>query len=204
MGTVLTSSPGVVLVLQSLRRKERDYEHEMERLAREKISAQQRLAVLKKDLAAQWDHIDINALYPDLDAANGEMSARVRLPSPASTSTASAEMEGGMIIDEDEDDDDDDDTMSFHSGRQRSASDSSNAVGVAPSAPVPAPAPTPAHCSPGPGPPHQPPHSAPPSLRDVHGYRGESPPAPLQTRTRSPVSPRPVRRSAAFSLRELS
>lgn len=78
--------------ISALKRKERDYEHEMERLAREKISAQQRLATLKKDLAAQWDHIDINALYPDCtDSALAEMSARVRLPSPASTSTASGE-----------------------------------------------------------------------------------------------------------------
>ncbi|KAE8746935.1 mnt [Frankliniella occidentalis] len=179
--------------IQSLRRKERDYEHEMERLAREKISAQQRLASLKKDLAAQWDHLDINALYPDcVDAPNGEMSSRVRLPSPTSTSTASAELEGGMIIDEDDDVDDDDDTMSFHSGRQRSASDSSSAM--------------PAYSNPS-GPPPQPlapsaaPVVAPPNLRDVHGYRGESPQlpqqAPLQARARSPGSPRPEGRGVS-------
>ncbi|XP_069677633.1 max-binding protein MNT-like isoform X2 [Periplaneta americana] len=51
--------------IQSLRRKEREFEHEMERLAREKIAAQQRLAVLKKELSAQWDHIDFNTLLPD-------------------------------------------------------------------------------------------------------------------------------------------
>ncbi|PSN49810.1 hypothetical protein C0J52_01371 [Blattella germanica] len=51
--------------IQSLRRKEREFEHEMERLAREKIAAQQRLAMLKKELSAQWDHIDFNTLLPD-------------------------------------------------------------------------------------------------------------------------------------------
>ncbi|TGZ48785.1 Max-binding protein MNT, partial [Temnothorax longispinosus] len=41
---------------------QRDYEHEMERLAREKIAAQQRLVALKKELNANWDPIDINSL----------------------------------------------------------------------------------------------------------------------------------------------
>ncbi|KAK3908677.1 Max-binding protein MNT [Frankliniella fusca] len=186
--------------IQSLRRKERDYEHEMERLAREKISAQQRLASLRKDLA-QWDHLDINALYPDCAdgagsaaGANGDLSSRVRLPSPTSTSTASAELEGGMIIDEDDDVDDDDDTMSFHSGRQRSASDSSSAMQQ----------PAPAHSSPGA------PGAGPPALRDLHGYRGESPQAPLQAsapapaRARSPVSPRPRTASPVASLRPVA
>ncbi|XP_071567092.1 uncharacterized protein [Temnothorax nylanderi] len=48
--------------IQALRKKERDYEHEMERLAREKIAAQQRLVALKKELNANWDPIDINSL----------------------------------------------------------------------------------------------------------------------------------------------
>ncbi|XP_076749257.1 uncharacterized protein LOC143422476 isoform X1 [Xylocopa sonorina] len=51
--------------IQTLRRRERDYEHEMERLAREKIAAQQRLLALKKELAATWDHIDFNTLLPE-------------------------------------------------------------------------------------------------------------------------------------------
>jgi hypothetical protein len=37
----------------------------MERLAREKIHAQQRLALLKKELSARWEHIDFNTLIPD-------------------------------------------------------------------------------------------------------------------------------------------
>lgn len=37
----------------------------MERLAREKITQQQKLVSLKKELAATWDHIDFNALIPE-------------------------------------------------------------------------------------------------------------------------------------------
>uniref|UniRef100_A0A8D8LBL6 Max-binding protein MNT n=1 Tax=Cacopsylla melanoneura TaxID=428564 RepID=A0A8D8LBL6_9HEMI len=51
--------------IQFLRRREREFEHEMERLAREKIHAQQRLALLKKELSARWEHIDFNKLIPD-------------------------------------------------------------------------------------------------------------------------------------------
>lgn len=52
--------------IQTLKRKEREYEHEMERLAREKIAHQQKLSALKKELSARWDHIDFNALLPDM------------------------------------------------------------------------------------------------------------------------------------------
>ena len=51
--------------MQALRRKEREYEHEMERLAREKITAQQRLGLLKKELSATWEHIDFSTLLPE-------------------------------------------------------------------------------------------------------------------------------------------
>lgn len=37
----------------------------MERLAREKIAFQQRLSMLKKDLASQLDHIDVNIIPED-------------------------------------------------------------------------------------------------------------------------------------------
>uniref|UniRef100_A0A1B6M549 Max-binding protein MNT n=1 Tax=Graphocephala atropunctata TaxID=36148 RepID=A0A1B6M549_9HEMI len=65
-----------------LKRKEREYEHEMERLAREKIAYQQRLSTLKKELTAQWEHIDLNTLLPEVvepeprritDLMNGRM-----------------------------------------------------------------------------------------------------------------------------------
>ena len=54
-----------IAILQVLRRKERELEHEMERLAREKIANQQRLAQLKKEISAQWEHIDFNLLLPE-------------------------------------------------------------------------------------------------------------------------------------------
>uniref|UniRef100_A0A671NN69 Max-binding protein MNT n=1 Tax=Sinocyclocheilus anshuiensis TaxID=1608454 RepID=A0A671NN69_9TELE len=75
--------------IQTLKRKEKDYEHEMERLAREKIALQQRLAELKNELSQRLDVIEINhvlrqTVQPDDDQA--------------STSTAS---EGEDNIDED-------------------------------------------------------------------------------------------------------
>ncbi|XP_042595497.1 max-binding protein MNT-like [Cyprinus carpio] len=75
--------------IQTLKRKEKDYEHEMERLAREKIALQQRLAELKNELSQRLDVIEIDrvlrqTVQPDDDQA--------------STSTAS---EGEDNIDED-------------------------------------------------------------------------------------------------------
>ncbi|XP_013784897.1 mucin-2-like [Limulus polyphemus] len=58
---------GALRYIQTLKKKEREYEHEMEQLAREKIASQQRLAALKKDLSAHLDHVDINNLLPDPD-----------------------------------------------------------------------------------------------------------------------------------------
>lgn len=55
----------IVLSVQILRRREQELETELERLAREKIVNQQRLTTLKKELCAQWDHIDFNSLLPD-------------------------------------------------------------------------------------------------------------------------------------------
>ncbi|XP_043270248.1 max-binding protein MNT-like isoform X2 [Venturia canescens] len=55
--------------IQTLRRKERDSEHEMERLAREKIAAQQRIVALKKELSATWDHIDFSTLLQEPNSA---------------------------------------------------------------------------------------------------------------------------------------
>ncbi|XP_058799498.1 uncharacterized protein LOC131668985 isoform X2 [Phymastichus coffea] len=50
--------------IQALRKKERDFEHEMERLAREKITAQQKLVSLKKEFS-NWDHLDLGAMISD-------------------------------------------------------------------------------------------------------------------------------------------
>jgi len=56
---------------QILRRREVELESELETLAREKIVNQQRFATLKKDLSAQWDHIDFNLLVPEtIESAN--------------------------------------------------------------------------------------------------------------------------------------
>lgn len=40
----------------------------MERLAREKITQQQKLVSLKKELTATWDHIDFSKLLPEPSA----------------------------------------------------------------------------------------------------------------------------------------
>lgn len=48
--------------IQTLKRKEKEYEHEMERLAREKIATQQRLAELKNELSQCIDIIEINRI----------------------------------------------------------------------------------------------------------------------------------------------
>ncbi|KAF2366405.1 Myc-type basic helix-loop-helix (bHLH) domain [Trinorchestia longiramus] len=70
--------------INTLKRKEREYEHEMERLAREKISSQQHLAALKKELVARWDHIDFNAILPDMAALEQQRDKETN-----STTTAS-------------------------------------------------------------------------------------------------------------------
>ncbi|MCJ8740584.1 hypothetical protein PDJAM_G00060570 [Pangasius djambal] len=48
--------------IQTLKRKEKDYEHEMEKLAREKIATQQRLAELKNDLSQCMDIMEIDRI----------------------------------------------------------------------------------------------------------------------------------------------
>ncbi|XP_055635541.1 uncharacterized protein LOC129775188 isoform X2 [Toxorhynchites rutilus septentrionalis] len=50
--------------IQLLKRKEREYEHEMERLAKEKIAAQNRILLLKRELS-QWGDVDFTRLAPD-------------------------------------------------------------------------------------------------------------------------------------------
>ncbi|XP_014300290.1 uncharacterized protein LOC106694218 isoform X2 [Microplitis demolitor] len=51
--------------IQLLVRKERDNEHEMEKLAREKIASQQRIVALKKELAGRWPHLDFNQILKE-------------------------------------------------------------------------------------------------------------------------------------------
>ncbi|KAM7398189.1 hypothetical protein PAMA_006200 [Pampus argenteus] len=61
--------------IQTLKRKEKEYEHEMERLAREKIATQQRLAELKNELGQCMDVMEIDrvlrqTIQPEDDQAS--------------------------------------------------------------------------------------------------------------------------------------
>ncbi|XP_065351610.1 max-binding protein MNT-like isoform X1 [Cloeon dipterum] len=125
----LTVLHSAIRYIQTLRRKERDFEHEMERLAREKISFQQRLSSLKKEISSQCDSVDFSNLLPDVPAQalkssqvhmGGSLSKPLpfdsdddfefdeedetmqKPPSPqhsASTSTASGKTERGHLSD---------------------------------------------------------------------------------------------------------
>ncbi|KAL0973153.1 hypothetical protein UPYG_G00199660 [Umbra pygmaea] len=77
--------------IQTLKRKEKEYEHEMERLAREKIATQQRLAELKNDLSQWMNVIEIDRVLRQTVQPEDDQ---------ASTSTASE----GEDIDDDMDD----------------------------------------------------------------------------------------------------
>ncbi|XP_066551474.1 max-binding protein MNT isoform X2 [Amia ocellicauda] len=75
--------------IQTLKRKEKEYEHEMERLAREKIATQQRLAELKNELSQWMDVMEIDRVLRQTVQPEDDQ---------ASTSTAS---EGEDNIDQD-------------------------------------------------------------------------------------------------------
>uniref|UniRef100_A0A8C2EYM2 Max-binding protein MNT n=1 Tax=Cyprinus carpio TaxID=7962 RepID=A0A8C2EYM2_CYPCA len=79
--------------LVTLKRKEKEYEHEMERLAREKIATQQRLAELKNELSQCIDIMEIDRILRQTVQPEDDQ---------ASTSTAS---EGEDNFDQDVDDD---------------------------------------------------------------------------------------------------
>lgn len=68
---------------QTLKRKEKEYEHEMERLAREKIATQQRLAELKNELSQCMDVVEIDRVLRQTVQPEDDQ---------ASTSTASGTM----------------------------------------------------------------------------------------------------------------
>ncbi|KAF7668861.1 hypothetical protein LDENG_00282900 [Lucifuga dentata] len=82
--------------VQTLKRKEKEYEHEMERLAREKIATQQRLAELKNKLSQWMDVVEIDRVLRQTVKPEEDQ---------ASTSTAS---EGEDIMDDDDLEHDDD------------------------------------------------------------------------------------------------
>ncbi|XP_044285758.1 max-binding protein MNT [Varanus komodoensis] len=79
--------------IQTLKRKEKEYEHEMERLAREKIATQQRLVELKNELSQWMDILEIDRIIRQTVQPEDDQ---------ASTSTAS---EGEDNMDEDMDED---------------------------------------------------------------------------------------------------
>ncbi|XP_032401851.1 max-binding protein MNT [Xiphophorus hellerii] len=71
--------------IQTLKRKEKEYEHDMERLAREKIATQQRLAELKNDVSQWMDVVEIDRVLRQTGQPEEDQ---------ASTSTASEGEEG--------------------------------------------------------------------------------------------------------------
>ncbi|XP_060942061.1 MAX network transcriptional repressor b [Limanda limanda] len=79
--------------IQTLKRKEKEYEHEMERLAREKIATQQRLAELKNELSQCMDVTEVDKVLRQTIQPEDDQ---------ASTSTAS-EGEDNFEQDMDED-----------------------------------------------------------------------------------------------------
>ncbi|XP_036393476.1 max-binding protein MNT [Megalops cyprinoides] len=116
--------------IQTLKRKEKEYEHEMERLAREKIATQQRLAELRKELSQCLDVLEIErvlrlTVQPEDDQA--------------STSTAS---EGEDNAEEDAEEE----------GRQPLSSTPPKVPQLQPEPGKPAPVPAPAQPSPAPPP----------------------------------------------------
>uniref|UniRef100_A0A3B3URM8 Max-binding protein MNT n=1 Tax=Poecilia latipinna TaxID=48699 RepID=A0A3B3URM8_9TELE len=78
--------------IQTLKRKEKEFEHEMERLAREKISTQQRLAELKNELSQNMDAMEIDRVLRQTIQPEDDQ---------ASTSTASGEDNFDQDVDED-------------------------------------------------------------------------------------------------------
>lgn len=63
---------------QSLKLKERELEHEMERLAKEKVAQQKRILILKRELSQQLDHADSTFLLPENDGINSGVRERCK------------------------------------------------------------------------------------------------------------------------------
>lgn len=59
-----------IILEQSLKRKDRELEHEMERLAKEKVAHQKRILVLKRELSQQFGH-DVVLADPELPGTVG-------------------------------------------------------------------------------------------------------------------------------------
>lgn len=54
-----------------MKRKEKEYEHEMERLAKEKIAKQEKLEVLRHQMSTRFDNIHSTIQLPDSEGSNG-------------------------------------------------------------------------------------------------------------------------------------
>lgn len=71
----------------------------MERLAREKISAQQRLAVLKKEISSHYDNVDFSKFLPDVTTTtqnpSGTTDTVIETRSEVITTTSSTQVNGG-------------------------------------------------------------------------------------------------------------
>lgn len=78
--------------IQQLRRKERDLEHEMERLAREKIAAQQRLVALKKEISTHYDIVDFSKILPEVITASPSATCTNNIAVADTLSNASEEL----------------------------------------------------------------------------------------------------------------
>lgn len=53
-----------------LKRKEREYEHEMERLAKDKIAKQQQIITLRRELSLHIDNYDSTIMLTDSEIGN--------------------------------------------------------------------------------------------------------------------------------------
>ncbi|XP_021943365.1 myotubularin-related protein DDB_G0290005 isoform X2 [Folsomia candida] len=107
--------------IQTLKRKEREFEHEMERLARDKIALQQRLSTLKKDMLGKWDHLDWRAIVPEdleleLDQPDGAVDyARKQQQEQLVTRkmSSSPDDDGNQAIESDPEEEESDDSHNY-------------------------------------------------------------------------------------------
>ncbi|XP_053692223.1 mucin-5AC-like isoform X2 [Sabethes cyaneus] len=76
--------------IQLLKRREREYEHEMERLAKEKIAAQNRILVLKREMS-QWGDVDFSRLATDTSTTEA-------LPNGASSSSSGGGTSSSVLL----------------------------------------------------------------------------------------------------------
>ncbi|XP_032823525.2 uncharacterized protein LOC116950135 isoform X3 [Petromyzon marinus] len=120
----LTILRGALRYIQVLKRKEKEFEHEMERLAREKISSQQRLADLRNELGESLDSAHIESLLR-------QAMPRGPTPRPGHSNSRGAT----AATDDDEDDyaEDDDATSTASEGEENVDEELENSGPVLPS-----------------------------------------------------------------------